>query len=239
MLVSEFTGIRPPSDPDIWSSLWQWVDETSIDSVVRRRWLDNGLRIGIVTNQERFRQKLTRMSPTSDAVDEFLDRANVSGTADALGKSIPMGLGKRYELMVSPPTHGTRIVLARMNGGTVAQELTDPLPLLAIISSPGSSVGQIKLTIRPEIQHGTSQKEIIESGSGSGFRAVWRRKSWSLADLEFDIELSEGDMLVITPTDPPIALGKTMLTTVSPDQQTEHTVVLLTLDHMPRPEDVL
>ena len=59
-------------------SLWQWIDETGIEPELRQRLSENGIRIGRVIEQERFRSRLQEMTPVLDEVESFLAKASVA-----------------------------------------------------------------------------------------------------------------------------------------------------------------
>ena len=51
-------------DEEAFSGLWQWVDETRIDAEHRQSLLDNGIRVGRVTNLERLEKGLRACGST-------------------------------------------------------------------------------------------------------------------------------------------------------------------------------
>ncbi|WP_413431161.1 hypothetical protein [Crateriforma spongiae] len=225
---------RPSGDsfqPDPWDTIWNWVDETVVDAGDRRRLLDNGLRVGLVKDPQKVDQLLAEMTPPSDLINDFMEQTEVATDVSGLSGAFPVRWAERTELWVRRADSKTRTVLARIDGQTVGRTLDAPQPLFALEANPTSMAGQIRLTFRPEIQHGPMKRSFTPSKAA--VRMEQRRDAWSLAENQWDVRLGEGDVLIVAPTRTTQALGKAMLTQQTADQQTFHTVVLLTLDRIP------
>lgn len=232
VLQADFVTFEKPATPDEWSAIWQWVDETPLDPDVRRRWADNGLRVGWVKDAERLSRRLDSLSPDANVVDQFMQQVEVSGDASGLDESIPMRIGKRYELTVCPALSGEQTILASLDRGLIGQTLVSPQPLFAMIANLGELDQTIQLSLKPEIQHGAMRQSFTPSRAG--VRLDHRRESWVLGDLELSAELSEGDTILITPSTEPMGLGETMLTQQSLQRQPTCTALKLTVQNIPR-----
>ncbi|MCG8652802.1 MAG: hypothetical protein MI861_23385, partial [Pirellulales bacterium] len=218
-------------------SLWQWVDETVVDVGSRRRWIDNGLRLGRVINEERFLTKLGEISMQQDVVGEFLAQADVASEVSHRGRRIPMRLGRRYEMPLRQPIDGSHVTMLWLNERRIGQALQDPQFLFAVTAKPGDKPDQVVLNLRPEIQHGEMKQKWVSSDSA--LRIDTRRETWTIEELELELTGSTGDTFVIAGTSPLRGLAKQMLSGASADNVQQQIVVLITLDHIPGPIDSL
>lgn len=237
ILEVEFIPISlQPDRPDDVASLWQWVDETPFSPKTRDALAENGLRVGRLVREDRFRSKLEDLRVSGNGVlDRFLTEAAVSSELARDGRRIPMRFGRRYELPLGNPLQGRHVTLARLDGDTVGKTLGDPQFLFAITPTIGESPHAVTLRLRPEIQHGAMRQSFVESDSA--IRIDTRRESWSLPSLNLDFTAGEGETLVIAGTTPAIGLGKQMLTGSSADRQNEQLVVLVRVDRIPTMAD--
>ncbi len=238
ILQVEFLPIAvDASDIDSDASLWQWVDETAIDSASRQRLLVNGIRIGRVANEERFRSRLGSLATSQDVLDKFLSEASVASDVSHRGKRIPMRLGRRYELPVKQPSDGSHVTLLRLSDETIGRTLQDPQYLFAVTATAGQVSGQVHLLLRPEIQHGEMRQKWVSSDSA--LRIDTRRETWSIDELDVEFVGSEGDTFVIAGANPLSGLAKQMFSGTKVDQSQQQVVVLIQVDHVPTAVDQL
>lgn len=206
------------------ASLWQWADETVLENQIRKDWLNNGLRIGRVLDEQKIRQQLDVIRSSETAVDQFLVKAKVASDVGHGVERVPMRWGRRYELPARQPLAGERVTLLRLNEQTTGQTLTDPQFLFAMTATPGIYPKQASLRLRPEIQHGHMKQKWVSSDNA--LRMDHRRDTWSLKELEWELTGKEGDMFIISGVLPIRGVGGQMLSGISADQK-EHLVVLL------------
>ncbi len=237
ILDVEFVPIRvAPDDIDTDASLWQWIDETAIDPVSRRRWIDNGLRIGKLLNEGRYQARLGHLSPNLDVVDQFLGGASVASEISHGGKRTPIRLGRRYELPLRQPVAGNQVTLLRRGEETIGRTLVDPQYLFAVTVTPGKSAGLVDVRLRPEIHHGATKQKWVSSDSA--LRIDTRRETWSLEELDIEFTGSEGDVFVVSGRLPSDALGKQMLSGEAADQTPLQVVVIIRIDQIPDPAGI-
>ncbi|TWU48385.1 hypothetical protein [Rubripirellula reticaptiva] len=232
VLDIEFVNIDvATADADSAASLWQWVDETPIDINLRNEFLNNGIRIGLVSSEERFRERITSLAAQKDVLEEFLTSASVASDLSRGEKRIPMRIGKRYELPVRQPIEGNHVALARVGQQTIGRTLQNAQYLMAIRPVQATGQKQIELSLRTEIQHGETQQKWV--GSDSAIRIDQRRETWPIPSLDLNLEVAEGDVLVLAPTWPLTGLAKHMFSGQNADHQPEMVVLLIRVAQVP------
>lgn len=240
VLQTRFVPIEvDPTAPDRLQSLWQWTDETIIPSEQRQSLLDNGLRIGRITQVDRFESKLSELSSHHgvDNVDTFLKSAAVSADNPIGNIRTPMVLGRRVELPVHLPIDGTVTPLVTINDQLIGKTLSNPQYLFAMTASRASSVRKIDLHIVPEIQHGQMLQRWV--GSDSAMRIDTRRDAWTLTELGFLLTGGENASFVIGETTPRRGLGKEMLSGENAGRVQQQVILVLSLHNIPTPADLI
>ena len=217
---------------DDMESLWQWVDEAAIETDGRIAMAENGFRGGRLIHPERFRARLATLKHTTGIVDEFLGQAEVASTISHGRERIPMRLGRRHELPLKQPDEGSEVTLVRMNHETIGRTLEHPQFLLAVTPTATSTPRQIRLRLRPEVQHGSMRQRWVSSDTA--LRIDTRRDTWSLPELDLNVDVSEGQTLALAPDSPLRGLGKQMFTGHSANQQREQLVVLINIAQVPK-----
>lgn len=238
VLEVEFVNLAlDTSDADDVASLWQWVDETAIEPVTRRRLIANGIRVGMLGNEERFRARLAESTNDPDVVDRFLAEASIASDTSHGGKRIPLRFGRRYEMPLRQPIPGSHVALLRIDDETMGRTLENAQYLLAMTAAESERQEQIRLKIRPEIQYGETRQKWVSSDSA--IRIDSRRDNWSLESLEIDLKASERDTLVFSATTPMVGIAKHMLTGDAAGQGQQQLVVLVKVAQIPSAVDQL
>ena len=238
VLEVEFINVEM-RDLDDSASLWQWVDETAIDAVVRSRLLSNGIRAGFVANQERFRNRLSKAVPEEDVVETFLNEASVASEISHGEKRIPIRLGRRYELPLRQPIEGSHVAMVRVDGETIGRTLQHAQYFLAVSATGADAHKQLQLHLRPEIQHGEARQQWVKADTSMALRVDNRRDTWSIPELDIDVTASEGDTLVLAAASPLSGLAKHMMTGSGADNSMEQLVLLIRIAHVPSAVDKL
>lgn len=239
-LESRFVQIYfDPSDPDQLQSMWQWADETVLPSETRTTLQQNGLRIGKVSHPDRLLARLEALhqGPSPDVVQEFLSSAAVASHQSEGKKTDPMRLGKRYELAVRLPIPGEQVILVHDAPQPVGRTLLDPQFIFAVTPQRGRSLGEIRLRVRPEIQHGEMRQDWVQGDAA--LRIDVRRQSWSLDSMEFELVGGEDDLFVVSETATRKGIGRTMFGGKNVDQLEQQTVLLLRIANVPKPAEKL
>ncbi len=236
----ETDGSDEASDAEIESSVWQWIDEAAIAAATRRRYQANGLRIGRLVREDRFRRAIERRrGGREDVLDEFLREADVASPLAQSDRTLPMRFGRRYELPLHQPRSGEQVSLLRVDRRLVGRTLRNPQLLLGLSVHQGGSPHEVELEIRPEIQHGEAKRSFVSSDSGSAIRIDTRREAWKLETLDFAATLAVGDAVVISTTTPTIGLGDQMLTDNASDRGREQLFLVLQVTRIPSLADQL
>lgn len=238
ILEFEFVNIAVDDDDiDQSASLWQWIDETAVDPDLRRILLANGIRVGFVASEERFRQRLTDSTIEQDVVETFLSQASVASDVSRGKKRIPMRLGHRYELPLRQPIAGSHVALVRADGETIGRTLSNAQYFLAVTPTQASGIKQVDLRFRPEIQFGDARQKW--TSSDTAVRIDTRRDVWSLPELDLTVTAKEHDTLVIAATSPAVGLAKHMLMGNDSNNDQEQVVILVRVAQVPSAVDKL
>ena len=237
ILDIQFVPIAIDGDQrDLDASLWQWVDETIVDSGARQRFMDNGLRVGRLINRERFDLKLNDARIPRDVVDQFLTQASIASDVSHGDRRIPMRLGRRYELPVREPISGSNVTLLRLQEKTVGKTLQDPQYLFAVTPSD-LGTGRVRLRLRPEVQHGEMRPQWISSDSA--LLVDRRRETWSISELDIELDGAEGDTFIVAGVTPPQGLAQQMFSGRTADHTGHRVVLIIRIDQVPQPKDLL
>lgn len=232
MLEVEFVNVGVDEfDLDETASLWQWVDEAAIEASMRRRLIDNGIRVGFLANEERFRARLDDSKSEGDVVEEFLSKASVASEVSHGELKIPMRFGRRHELPLRQPMEGSHAALVRIEDQTIGRTLQNAQYFFAITATRGPSPQQVRLRFRPEIQFGDTRQKWVSSDTA--IRIDSRRDTWSIPELDLTTTAQEGQTLVIAPTTPISGLARHMLTGAGPDHSEVQVIVLVRVAQVP------
>ncbi|MCH1440632.1 MAG: hypothetical protein L7W43_13310 [Rubripirellula sp.] len=222
----------PASEDSAFSpSLWQWVDETCLAPSLRQNMLRNGIRVGLVNNEEEFRNQLNQHKEDRDLVETFLAEASIASDLAHGTQSMPMRLGRRYELPLRQPFEGSHVAMIRDGDEVIGKTMQNAQYILALTSSRGKTPEQIDLTLHPEIQHGDMVRKWVSSDTA--LRIDSRREAWQLECLNLQLNAHEGDLIVMAPTQPLRGLAKHMLSGTGEDNQLEQLILLIRVTQIP------
>ena len=213
------------------ASLWQWVDEMVIDAGQRSALSRNGVRAGRIIREDQFLAKLSALAPATDIVDSFLSEANVASDMSRGSRTIPMRMGRRYELPLKQPNDGTHVTMVNLDGQLIGKTLQDPQYIFGITPTQGSRVGEVILQLRPEVQHGMMRQKWVSSDTA--LRIDTRRETWSLDSLDIHLSGAEDDVFAIGGVSPSTGIGQQMFSGLSADNLPEKVVLLIRLKHLP------
>lgn len=216
-------------------SLWQYVDETVIDSDRRHAFLENGLRVGKIQNLDRFREAIETSVTETNVVDDFLAEASVASEVSHGTQTVPLRLGKRSEFPLRQPFEGSHVALIRDEQQTIGKTLDNAQYFLGLTATEANHPKQIRLAIEPMIQHGNAKQKWVSSESA--IRIDTRRETWDLTMLNLTTEMRAGDTIVFAPTRPQRGIGPKMLSGKGEDQSDRELIVLIHVTEIPLPSE--
>ena len=212
-------------------SLWRWVDETRINPSMRQNMLRNGIRVGLVNNEEEFRNQLNEREGDRDLVETFLAEASIASDLAHGSQTLPMRLGRRYELPLRQPFEGSHVAMIREGDDLIGKTMRNAQYVLALTINRGKTPEQIELKVHPEIQHGDTVRKWVSSDTA--LRIDSRRETWQLESMNLQFNAQEGDLIVIGPTQPLHGVAKHMLSGVDQDNQQEQLILLIRVAQIP------
>lgn len=227
VLEVAFVSIRLDQPED---DIWQWVDETIVDAAPRRQLARNGIRIGRVQQVADFPPRLDRIRREPTATDESLEAAGIESELSHDFRRISCRVGKRYELPTRQVNPEPQNVLVRLGDETTGRTLSRLQPLLALRTT-SVDARSLQLSLRPELQYG--QMRQVWVGTDAALRLDNRRQSWSLEELEIDMRLQQGAMLVAGTVDPPIGLGRQMFTGLTAEGDDDQVLMIIRVAELP------
>jgi hypothetical protein len=215
------------SEPE---DIWNWIDETVIAPEVRHALRRNGLRIGKAQRVGDFSERLNRIRRQGDQSSRVLEVAEVESDLSHQSRKITCRIGKRYELPVRQPAAGEQAVLVTLGGQTLGKTLSQAQPLFALRANT-ADVNSIKLSLRPEIQHGALRQAWV--GSDAALRIDNRRDAWTFDELVTEIRLEKGGILVAGCIDPPFGLGQHMFTGTTAEGDADQVLMIIRVADLP------
>ena len=228
------------------AEIWNWVDESALDNRERYQLFENGMRAGLVVDQQGFRKHLDSMAAKKDVVDEFLESASIASNMQGGKQQIALRIGRRYELPIREPVNGSHVSLVRVDDETVGRTLNDPQFLFALQATELTSDSRMRLRLRPEVQHGQMRQQFVGGGTNSGLRIDQRRETWSLPSLDLNWLLGRDELIVITAdqylsqsqSNGPVegsesCLATQMFTGMNADHRDEQLVLLIRVRELP------
>jgi len=227
VLEIAFVSLKPaPHEVD----LWQQVDQTVIPTDLRHEWERNGLRIGRVQKPADFSELLGKIRRRPDGADTAMEASDVLSDLSHQARRITCRIGKRYELPVRQPAPTEQTVLIRLREQTVGRTLSRAQPLFALRST-AVDPHSIRLSLRPEIQHGEMRQTWV--GSDSALRLDSRRDSWNIDELATEVRLEKNSILIAGGFDPPRGLGQWMFTGLTAEGDDDRVVMVIRVAELP------
>jgi hypothetical protein len=221
-----------PSDPAAYQEmLWQSIDETKINLDSRRHLIANGIRVGLVSNHEEFGKALESARADQDVVDRFFDEAEIASDVPSGSKRTPMRMGRRHEVPLQQPMQGSHVALVRLGEETVGKTMVNPQYMFAITPTRSSSRhSEVVLNLRPEIQHGDVQQRYVRSHGA--LRIDASRETWAIEELDLQVNVKQGDVLVLGPTHQKHGMASHMFASDTQDEG-EHALLLIRAAQVP------
>ena len=220
--------------------VWHQTDESLLDIEFRKKLDKNGIRAGVIIGElpEPIRQQLNQTSrkQTTDA----LEHAGLAADVDNKMRQLSCRAGRRKELIIRREIAEPVTVVTALDGRLAGETFQRATALFDLRVVPHSN-GQASIQLTPEIQHGDHQQSYVSTEFG--VRPEVRRQQASWRELAIDVKLSKGQILLVSSTTPPKALGSALFLTKTAEQTEEHVLLLVRLastqlDELFSPEDI-
>lgn len=225
-LVAPLSDSTEESEIDI----WQWVDETVISPEKRYALRRNGIRMGKAQSVSDFSQQLQKIRVLPTESSEVLEVADVQSDLSHSARRITFRVGKRYELPVRQVSKDSQVVLVTLGEETIGQTLSQALPLFAMrVTSADARIA--RLSLRPEVQYGEMRQSWV--GNDAALRIENRRDAWALDELETDVALEKGDVLVTGCREPVFGLGKHLFTGTTAEGDSDQVLMIVRVAELP------
>ncbi len=225
-------GPESPSDvavePNV--DIWKLIDESVIVPETRYALRRNGIRIGKAQSVADFTQQLEKIRVLPTESSEVLEVADVQSDLSHSARRITFRVGKRYELPVRQVAQDAQVILVNTGGQTLGQTLSQAQPLFAMRVS-SADARTLRLSLRPEIQHGAMRQSWV--GNDAALRIENRRDAWVLDELETDVSLEKGNVLVAGCREPAFSLGKHLFTGTTAEGDNDQVLMIVRVVELP------
>ncbi len=182
---------RPVNDPLIGRVLWQEVDQVgALPPETRAALKRHGFKIGHISSSPP-RALQTLLGLTSEFGDSQLSEKG----AQLIGRRVVLQSGTGTEIQASPLYSTCSFPMLETEGGTSAREFRNARCVLRL-SAQREQDGWANLTFLPEIHHGGVHSRPAATPLGWQLRTT--QEIEKLYDLKFALNLSLGEMVVIT-----------------------------------------
>ncbi|MCO6043284.1 hypothetical protein NG895_05140 [Aeoliella sp. ICT_H6.2] len=218
-------------DMEFGSRLWKSVQEDRIPVELRCRLANEGLRAGVVSGTP-CAELVELLNPSGVDLDTAEEQSGMLSAkpAQVTRRLKQLRPGKRLELQAGEVVP-TFTLLRGGASGLVGKAFSDAQGMYAVeIGQPTG--GQVSLELLPELHHGQPQMKYVNPGPGMVV-AQLRREVEVFAELKTTVDLSPGEMLVVTSLPgSKHRLGSLLHHTLS-DESPEQKYLLLRLSQLP------
>jgi hypothetical protein len=132
--------------------------------------------------------------------------------------------GTEKDVYVRPMRSEKMVVMHHQNGSGIGKTFLDPA-LLFKLRGQYRDNGTIRLTVEPAIEHGQFKNQIV--GEDFAMRREIKRDMYLWPDLTVTRDLCDGQLLVLSCTQPARALGQHFFVTKLKDQSEARLVMLI------------
>jgi hypothetical protein len=210
----------------VWAAeFWTQLDELHVDSEVRRRLMDNGLRTALAGSQ--LPESLRRLLDDSPDGLDFLETGLPPEESElfAQRKRLQMRAGKTRRIPVMSQPRDKMIVLIHDDGDVRGEPFEQAQGVMSVRCFPQGD-GRVRMELVPEIQFGDFRQRWV-GGQGS-FVLDMDRERHSFDQLQIDTMLSPGQTLLVTATAEAKGLGGQFFA-LTPEQRDRRSVMLVRL----------
>jgi hypothetical protein len=210
--------------------IWKSIDETVVIPESRSALRRNGIRMGKAQRVADFSRQLEKIRVLPTESSEVLEVADVQSDLSHSARRITFRVGKRYELPVRQVSKDAQVMLVALGDQTLGQTLSQAQPLFAMRVA-SADARTVRLQLRPEVQHGAMLQTWV--GNEAALRIENRREAWVLSELETDVSLEKGDVLVAGCRDPAFGLGKHLFTGTTAEGDSDQVLMIVKVVELP------
>lgn len=207
--------------------LWKLCNEGVIELDLRQRLDKNGLRAGVILGELppliSAQLDATAHKQTTDA----LEAAGLAADVDNKGRQLQCRAGRRKDLLVKPELTEPLTVLSTRDGQHVTGETFERATVLFDLRAMPHGDGSATVELTPEVQHGEHRQIFVHSDFGT--RPEMRRGMQNWNELKIAAKLQPRQILMVSSTSPPKALGKAFFVSKTAEQTEERVVLLVFL----------
>lgn len=205
---------------------WSLINEQAIDIDIRRRLDSNGIRAGVIAGTVPLPvQRWLNVSEEKLKTD-FLEQANIAADASSQRQRVVCRDGKRKELVVRPQKPGQLVIMHSSQGVAKGKTYDEPMLMLELKVQPFPD-GSARIQLTPEVQHGP---QITSHFASAGDFHVQRSRAQDIIKEScVDVRLQPLNILMITGTVEPRALGEHFFWTDTVHQIRERVAMLVRL----------
>ena len=228
-VVLETVLVRFPTEltAELEDQVWRLSYEGIADIALRQRLDQNGLRAGVIMGElpPLIRQQLEQTAEKQKT--DAMEHAGLAADVDNRMRRLQCRAGRRKDLLVKPELSEPLTVLSTRDGRHVSGETYDRAIVLFDLRVLPHGDGSATINLIPEVQHGEQLQTFVHTEFGT--RPEMRRGAQSWSELKISAKLTAGQVLVVSSTSPPKALGNSFFVSRTAEQTEERVFLLVRL----------
>lgn len=207
--------------------LWLAADEAVLPLELRKHLDRNGLRAGVVLGElpKLIRDQLNSVS--AKQTTDVLEHAGLAADVDNRMRQLRCRSGRPKDLWVRSETSETLTILSATETGSVAGETFERPTMMFDLRAVPHGDGSATIQLKPIVQHGQQRQDYISTEFG--VRPEIKRAQHSYDNLAIDVRMTPGQVLAVSSTLPPKAVGSAFFVTETAENTRENVVLLIRL----------
>ena len=228
-VVIETVLVRFPAEKaaEMERDVWQLSNEGIADIAIRRLLDQNGLRAGVIHGElpSAIRQQLAPAS--TEQASNALEQAGLAADVDNRRWLLQCRAGRPKELLVKSELSEPLTVISTRDGQHLSGETFQRAKIVFDLRAVPHGDGSATVSLIPQVQHGDHRQMFVHSDLGT--RPEMRRGLQTWNELKVSAKLSAGQILVISSSSPPKALGSAFFVSKTVENTEDRVLLLLRL----------
>ncbi len=228
-VVIETVLVRFPAEmaAQLEREVWQLSHEGIADIAVRQRLDQNGLRAGVIYGElpALIRQQLDQTATQQKT--NALEHAGLAADVDNRMRRLQCRAGRPKELLVKPEMNESLTIISTRDGQLLSGETFERAAILLDLRVVPHGDGSATVSLIPQVQHGEHRQMFVHSDLGT--RPEMRRGLQSWNELKMSAKLTAGQILVVSSSSPPKALGNAFFVSKTAENSEERVLLLVRL----------